>query len=541
MPGRDDGYSGYGNGPSGGRGASYGGNRGASNRFAPYGNRGGCGGRPARAFDDVNHQYNARPTFDDLPPFVKNFYSEHAAVAAMPESDVLEFRNEHSMTLDGQNIPRPMLKMEHGSFPSEITANFAKNGFTNPTPIQAQGWPMALSGRNLIGIAQTGSGKTLSFVLPAFIHILAQKPVERGEGPVCLVLAPTRELAVQIHEVVKEFGGPLGIRNSCLYGGASKGPQIGELNRSPQIVVATPGRLLDILKMGKTSLRRVTYLVLDEADRMLDMGFEEPLREIVAQIRPDRQMLFWSATWPKSVQRLANDFQGQDTIQVRIGSQKLQANKSITQSVKVVAEYDKETALCTTLKEIWDALPGDEVTKKMERTIIFCNKKYLCDKIEQGLAGDGWGAVSIHGDKDQREREYALQQFKRGDCPILVATDVAARGLDVKELKHVINFDFPNNVEDFVHRIGRTGRGGESGSAYTFFDPKTDRKNAKDLVQLMMDAGQNVPEEVKALVPAGRGGGGGGGGGRWGRGGGGGGGNRWGGGGGGSGRGGRRW
>ncbi|KAI8609943.1 P-loop containing nucleoside triphosphate hydrolase protein [Chytriomyces sp. MP71] len=273
--------------------------------------------------------------------------------------------------------------------------------------------------------------------------------------------------------------------------------------------------------MGKTSLRRITYLVLDEADRMLDMGFEEPLREIVSQIRPDRQMLFWSATWPKSVQRLANDFQGEDTIQVRIGSQKLQANKAITQTVKIVPEFDKETALCATLQEIWAGIEGDEKTKTMERTIIFCNKKYLCDNIEHGLQGDGWGAVSIHGDKDQREREYALQRFKNGDAPILVATDVAARGLDVKELKHVINYDFPNNVEDFVHRIGRTGRGGESGSAYTFFDPKMDRKNAKDLVELMTDAGQPVPSEVQALVPAGRGGGGGGGG-RWGRGGGGG-------------------
>ncbi|KAJ3047708.1 hypothetical protein HDU99_009414, partial [Rhizoclosmatium hyalinum] len=331
---------------------------------------------------------------------------------------------------------------------------FKKLGFTAPTPIQAQGWPMALSGRNLIGIAQTGSGKTLSFVLPAFVHILAQKPVERGEGPVCLVLAPTRELAVQIDQVVKEFGNAVGIRSACLYGGASKGPQIGELNRSPQIITATPGRLLDLLKMGKTSLRRVTYLVLDEADRMLDMGFEEPLREIVSQIRPDRQLLFWSATWPKSVQRLASDFQGEDTIQVRIGSQKLQANKSITQTVKLVSSYDKEAALCETLKQIWDAIPGEESTKKMERTIIFSNQKHMCDKIEQGLTGDGWGAMAIHGDKDQREREYALKCFKSGECPILVATDVAARGLDVKELKHVINYDFPKNVEDFVHRIG---------------------------------------------------------------------------------------
>ncbi|KAJ3132732.1 ATP-dependent RNA helicase dbp2, partial [Physocladia obscura] len=500
------------------RGASRGG---SSSRYAPYGKPAGGNNR---GFNDIVHQYNTKPSFDNLPPFVKDFYNEHKDIENMSQAEVTAFREKHQMTLQGKNIPRPMLKLEHGAWPKNIMATFESKSFTTPTPIQAQGWPMALSGRNLIGVAQTGSGKTLSFVLPAFIHILAQKSVERGEGPVCLVLAPTRELAVQINEVVTEFGGPLGIRNSCLYGGASKGPQIGELNRSPQIVVATPGRLLDLLKMGKTTLRRVTYLVLDEADRMLDMGFEESLREIVSQIRPDRQMLFWSATWPKSVQRLANDFQGDDTIQVRIGSQKLQANKAITQTIKVVPEYEKETALCQTLQQIWDSLPGDEATKTMERTIIFTNKKYLCDNIETGLNGDGWGCMSIHGDKDQREREYALKCFTNGQCPILVATDVAARGLDVKDLKHVINYDFPNSVEDFVHRIGRTGRGGETGNAYTFFDPKTDRRNASDLVQLMTDAGQTIPSEISALVQRSGGGGRGGrGGGRFGGGGGGGG------------------
>lgn len=333
----------------------------------------------------------------------------------------------------------------------------------------------------------------------------------KGAGPNCLILAPTRELAAQIQTVVHEYGTALGIRNACLYGGASKGPQIGDLNRSPQVIIATPGRLLDLLKMGKTSLRGVTYLVLDEgtnfplnpADRMLDMGFEEPLREILAQIRPDRQLLFWSgkgyvniATWPKSVQRLARDFQGEDTIQVRIGSQKLQANKSITQMVKVVREFDKDDELVKTLTQIWDALPGDDNTKQMERTIIFSNKKHICDKIEQGLNGSGWSSICIHGDKDQRERDYALACFKRGEVPILVATDVAARGLDVKELKHVINYDFPNNTEDFVHRIGRTGRGGEVGFSYTFFEAKADGKNANDLVNLMHDAGQTVPQEL---------------------------------------------
>lgn len=186
--------------------------------------------------------------------------------------------------------------------------------------------------------------------------------------------------------------------------------------------------------------------------------------------------------------------------------------------MKIVREGDKEAELMKTLQEIWDKISGEESTKLMERTIIFANKKFLCDRIEQGLNESGWSAIAIHGDKDQRARDYALDCFKRGDCPILVATDVAARGLDVKELKHVINFDFPNNVEDFVHRIGRTGRGGETGFSYTFFDPNGDKKNAKDLMDLMTDAGQEVPYEIQELARYCRGGSGGGK--SWGRGGG---------------------
>jgi ATP-dependent RNA helicase DDX5/DBP2 len=208
----------------------------------------------------------------------------------LDEAVIDEFRKEHQLTLTGVDIPKPVLKFSSSQWPAQITSVFKSKGFEKPTAIQAQGWPMALTGRNVVGIAQTGSGKTLSFILPAILHILGQPPLQRGDGPIALVLAPTRELACQIQEVAQEYGRVMDIRNSCLYGGASKGPQIGELQRTPQIVIATPGRLLDILKMGKTTLRRVTYLVLDEADRMLDMGFEQDLRKILAQIRPDRQL-----------------------------------------------------------------------------------------------------------------------------------------------------------------------------------------------------------------------------------------------------------
>ncbi|KAJ3260241.1 hypothetical protein HK103_000876 [Boothiomyces macroporosus] len=484
-----------------GRNNSYG-SRGSYGRGRGNG-RGGFGGGN-RQFNDVQHVYEENPVWnsENCPPFEKKFYVEHEETAKLTESEIDQFRREHQMTLTGSNIPRPIMKFTHSQWPTAIRNLFEKNGFENPTPIQSQGWPMALTGRNMCGIAQTGSGKTLSFILPAIIHILGQPQLQRGDGPIALVLAPTRELAVQIQSVAAEYGAPVDVRNSCLYGGASKGPQIGELNRTPHIVIATPGRLLDLLQLGKTTLKRVTYLVLDEADRMLDMGFEQDLRKIMAQIRPDRQLLLWSATWPKSVQRLARDFLSDDHIKVQIGSQKLQANKNINQHVRVISESEKEDALCKLLVDIWNKIPGPDDSKKMERTIIFTNKKYQCENINNRLWNENWSSVTIHGDKTQQERDRALADFKSGYSPILIATDVAARGLDVKELLHVVNFDFPNNIEDFVHRIGRTARGKSSeGNSYTFFTTmKQDRANAQALVDLMQDAGQEVPQELQDLA-----------------------------------------
>jgi superfamily II DNA/RNA helicase len=270
-------------------------------------------------------------------------------------------------------------------------------------------------------------GKTLSFILPAIMHILGQPPLGKGDGPIALVLAPTRELAVQIQQVANEYGRLVDVRNSCLYGGASKGPQIGELQRTPHIVVATPGRLLDLLQMGKTTLRRVTYLVLDEADRMLDMGFEQDLRKIIGQVRPDRQLLLWSATWPKSVQKLARDFLTDDHIKVQVGSTKLAANKKITQNVFVIEEREKEANLSKLLVDIWGKISTPEATRQMEKTIIFTNKKYLCENLLNSLWDQNWSAVTIHGDKTQQERDKALADFKAGFSPILIATDVAVR------------------------------------------------------------------------------------------------------------------
>merc|ERR1719409_392149 len=235
----------------------------------------------------------------------------------------------------GKNIPKPVMTFEESPFPEYVLQEIYAAGFKNPTPIQAQGWPMALSGLDVVGIAATGSGKTLAFILPAIVHINAQPYLKPGDGPIALVVAPTRELAVQIEKEAQKFGQSSKIKITCVYGGMPKGPQARALRNGVEIVIATPGRLIDFCESGTTNLRRVTYLVLDEADRMLDMGFEPQIKKIISQIRPDRQTLFWSATWPKDVRNLAHSFL-KEFIQVNIGSDQLKASTHVKQIIEVM-------------------------------------------------------------------------------------------------------------------------------------------------------------------------------------------------------------
>lgn len=266
---------------------------------------------------------------ETLPEFQKNFYHEHPDVSNMASHQVEEFRREHQMFVTGTNVPKPVSSFYHANFPDYLLDAIRRAGFDKPTAIQCQGWPMALSGRDMIGIAKTGSGKTLSFLLPSIVHINAQPTLRRGDGPIVLILAPTRELAVQINIEAEKFGHSSKIKHACVYGGVPKGPQSRTLRDGVEICIATPGRLIDFLNENSTNLKRVTYLVLDEADRMLDMGFEPQIRKIVSQIRPDRQTLLWSATWPKEVALLARDFT-RDAIQVQIGSTELSANEDVS-------------------------------------------------------------------------------------------------------------------------------------------------------------------------------------------------------------------
>ncbi|MBA0845464.1 hypothetical protein Goarm_022482, partial [Gossypium armourianum] len=452
------------------------------------------------------------------PPFVASADANHLSPADA-------YRKQHEVSATGDNVPAPFIRFEDTGFPPEILREVSSTdvmipkpwygneicaisapeeeqmsyaalqlihsaGFSSPTPIQAQTWPIALQSRDIVAIAKTGSGKTLGYLIPAFM-LLRQRHNNPLNGPTVLVLAPTRELATQIQEEAMKFGRSSRVSCTCLYGGAPKANQLKELDRGADIVVATPGRLNDILEMKKIEFGQVSLLVLDEADRMLDMGFEPQIRKIVNEIPPRRQTLMYTATWPKEVRKIAGDLLV-NPVQVNIGSvDELAANKSITQYVEVVPQMEKERRLQQIL----------QAQERGSKVIIFCSTKRLCDQLARSL-GRNFGAVAFHGDKSQNERDWVLSQFRTGKSPILVATDVAARGLDIKDIRVVINFDFPTGIEDYVHRIGRTGRAGATGVSFTFFSEQ-DWKYAPDLIQVLERANQHVPPEVREIASRG--------------------------------------
>ncbi|QYT03058.1 ATP-dependent RNA helicase DBP2 [Trichoderma simmonsii] len=481
------GRGGFGNGHGGGYGGGGGG----------YG--GGFGGGGGDRMGHLGAGLQKQDwDLSTLPKFEKDFYKEDPDVSSRSPAEVDEFRRKHQMTIAGRDVPKPVETFDEAGFPRYVMDEVKAQGFPAPTAIQSQGWPMALSGRDVVGIAETGSGKTLTYCLPAIVHINAQPLLAPGDGPIVLILAPTRELAVQIQQEISKFGRSSRIRNTCVYGGVPKGPQIRDLSRGVEVCIATPGRLIDMLEAGKTNLRRVTYLVLDEADRMLDMGFEPQIRKIIEQIRPDRQTLMWSATWPKEVRALASDFL-QDFIQVNIGSMELAANHRITQIVEVVTEMEKRDKMIKHLEKVME--------NKENKILIFVGTKRIADDITRFLRQDGWPALSIHGDKQQNERDWVLDQFKTGKSPIMVATDVASRGIDVRNITHVLNYDYPNNSEDYIHRIGRTGRAGQHGTAITLFTTDN-QKQARDLVNVLQEAKQQIDPRLAEMVRYGGGGGG---------------------------------
>ncbi|PWN53115.1 P-loop containing nucleoside triphosphate hydrolase protein [Violaceomyces palustris] len=431
----------------------------------------------------------------DYEPFRKEFYHPPAEVAEMSEEQAEVLRLElDAITVRGKDCPKPLTKWSHCGLPASCLDVIRKLGYAAPTAIQTQAIPAIMSGRDVIGVAKTGSGKTMAFLLPMFRHIKDQRPVESLEGPIGVIMTPTRELAVQIYRESKPFLKALGLRAACVYGGAPISEQIAEMKKTAEIVVATPGRLIDLLTANSgrvTNLRRTTYLVLDEADRMFDMGFEPQVMKIVNNIRPDRQTVLFSATFPKQMESLARKVLRNKPLEITVGGRSVVAAE-IEQIVEVREEETKFNRLLEILGEAYNL-------DKDARTLIFVDRQEAADELLKDLIKRGYVTMSLHGGKEQVDRDQTISDFKAGIVPIVTATSVAARGLDVKQLKLVINYDCPNHMEDYVHRAGRTGRAGNKGTCITFITPQQDRY-AKDIVAALKASKVSVPPELEKLL-----------------------------------------
>lgn len=439
------------------------------------------------------------PTIDyskiDLNPIRKNFWVEPYELSQLTEAEVQELRLDlDGIKVSGKDVPKPVQKWSHCGLTQPVLNVVEKLAYEKPTPIQMQALPVIMSGRDVIGVAKTGSGKTMAFLLPMFRHIKDQDPV-KDDGPIGLILTPTRELATQIYRDCKPFLSALNLRAVCAYGGPPIKDQIALLKAGAEIVVATTGRFIDLLAANQgrvVSLKRTTYIVLDEADRMFDMGFEPQVMKIFANIRPDRQTVLFSATMPRIIDALVKKVL-KNPVEITVGGKSVVAPE-ITQIVEVREEKDKFLRLLELLGELY--VDDDDV-----RALIFVERQEKADELLRELLRKGYGCMSIHGGKDQVDRDSTIADFKSGVCPVLVATSVAARGLDVKQLKLVVNYDAPNHLEDYVHRAGRTGRAGNTGTAVTFITEEQENC-APGIAKALEQSGQPVPERLDAMRKA---------------------------------------
>ncbi|KAI0229923.1 pre-mRNA processing RNA-helicase [Massospora cicadina] len=440
------------------------------------------------------------PTIDhgatEYEPFRKNFYIEPFEMQNMTEEEVELYRAElDGIKIRGVHCPKPIKRWTHCGFPAGCLEVIRKQNFTTPTPIQAQAIPAVMSGRDVIGVAKTGSGKTLAFLLPMFRHIRDQRPLENGEGPIAIIMTPTRELATQIHRECKPFLKVLGFKAVCIYGGTGMQNQINDIKRGAEIVVCTPGRMIDFLctNSGRLlNLTRVTFLVLDEADRMFDMGFEPQVMRIVSNVRPDRQTVLFSATFPRQMEALARKIL-KKPLEITVGGRSVVCN-DVAQVVEVREEKTKFTRLLEILGNFYQTEADEE-----KRTLIFVDRQDAADNLLRDLLHKGYVCMSLHGGKDQVDRDATIADFKAGACTILIATSIAARGLDIKNLALVVNYECPNHMEDYVHRVGRTGRAGNKGTAYTFITPAQDRY-ANDIVKALKASNTPISNELQRLA-----------------------------------------
>lgn len=417
----------------------------------------------------------------------------------MAEEEHQRVRDKYYIICEGHHLPPPIPSFEDMKLPPAILRHLKSQGINRPTPIQMQGLPVILSGRDMIGIAFTGSGKTLAFALPLVMMALQEEvrmPLQPGEGPVGLILGPSRELQTQTYDVVRAFASAIRegadrtssveLRTMLAIGGVDMRSQADEVrNTGVHMVVATPGRLKDLLSRRRMNLDICRYICLDEADRMVDLGFEEDIREIMSFFRGQRQMLMFSATMPMKIKAFAESALV-DPVTVNVGRAGA-TNLDIIQEVEYVKEENKLVFLLECLQ------------KSPPPVLIFAENKKDVDLIHQFLLLKGVEAVASHGSKDQEERSWAIEQFKAGKKDVLIATDVASKGLDFQGVQHVINYDMPEEIENYVHRIGRTGRRGKTGLATTFINKNQSESILLDLKHLLQEAKQRVPPVLQAL------------------------------------------
>lgn len=416
---------------------------------------------------------------------------------------------EIPVEVSGTNIPDKIESFQETVLDELIKSNIDLARYTTPTPVQMYSVPVVAGGRDLMACAQTGSGKTGGFLFPILSSMFLLGPQNtpqenlpkyasqpRKAYPMALILAPTRELAMQIYEESRKFAYRSWVRSAVVYGGADIGQQLRQIERGCDFLVATPGRLVDLIKRGRVSLQIIRFLVLDEADRMLDMGFEPQIRSIVEEEDMpgvnDRQTLMFSATFPRDIQILARDFL-KDYVFLsvgRVGS----TSENITQRIEYVEDDDKRSVLLDLLHSIKSTSGND-----LGLTLIFVETRRMADTLCDFLLNQRFAATSIHGDRTQKERERALEMFRSGRTPLMVATAVAARGLDIPNVTHVINYDLPTDIDDYVHRIGRTGRAGNMGISTAFFN-RGNKGIVRDLIELLKEARQEVPAWLETVA-----------------------------------------
>ncbi|XP_072564010.1 probable ATP-dependent RNA helicase DDX4 isoform X5 [Paramormyrops kingsleyae] len=497
--GAPGGYGGRARGRGGGgsRGGSRGGfssaPSGGSFEGGGRGSRGRSGGGGYRGRDEEVFSDAKGPKVIYVPPLPPE---EESSIFAHYETGInFDTYNDMLVEISGHNPPPAIVSFEEAALCESSSRNVMKSGYVKPTPVQKYSIPIAKAGRDLMACAQTGSGKTAAFLLPILQQLMtdgvAANRFSKIQEPEVIIGAPTSELINQINLEARKFAYGTYVW-PVVYGGISTGYTICKVFRGCNVLCGTPGCLLDIIGKGKVGLSKIRYLVLDEADRMLDMGFEPDMRRLVSSPgmppKEQWQTLMFSATFPDDIQKLAADFFKVDYLFLAVG-QVGGACSDVEQNLIQVSQFSKRGQLLELLN-----------TTGTERTMVFVETKRKADFIAVFLCQENISTTSIHGDRERREREQALGDFRSGKCPVLVATSVATRGLDIEHVQHVVNFDLPTNIDEYVHRIGRTGRCGNTGRAVSFFDPECDTPLARSLVKVLSRAQQEVPSWLEDIA-----------------------------------------